>query len=254
MVLFSALQATVLEEARSYLPTAFPLFFFQRAMSVFKTPYLYYRSFRFLSLIRGPQGKINKDSVWKAEAMNSIKYLSHGDLILKTILAAKCAGDILQDYQKLGDCYQQLQKTFYWRYPIYESIKKKEIGALPPWLLLQKKQLQGVIRQIGKVSRAMTDVLFQGFRLSTRFYEVYLLLSGDEQVQFDGCLELIADWSRYQEQLVNGCISFGERIFTRADKEAKIEGTIRSSLDEISGIVFKTLKKPLDFIQGSTSS
>lgn len=251
MGVFSALQATILEEARLLLPPSFPLGSFQRGLSLFSKPYLYYRSFRFLSFIQQPQDVPTKNAAAiKGAALHLLSdFTTIGNYALQIALIAKCAEDLIQEYRKLGDCYQQLRQTVYWQYPSYEPIKKKEISALPPWLILRKKELQSLIGQMRRIIQAVGEILRQGCRLSIRLYEAYLLFNGDQQVQYEGCVELIAEWNRYQDQLQNNYqrlieelqkgSKLADRIFIRLGKPAKTEEIIeklRQSFNHIGNI------------------
>lgn len=239
MNVFSALQAAVLEEARPHLPSSFPLLPFQRLVSILREPYSCYRSFRFTALFQGSRGGPSQNAAFiQGIALHVLgDFTKIGSFALRIILAVKCAEDLLEEYRKLGDCYKKLQQTLSCQYPAYELISKKQISILPPFLLLRQRELQGVIEQIGKVTRAVLDMNAQGLRLGMRLYEAYLLFSGDPQTRFEGCVELVAEWDRYQELLKKDCRRFMEelqkksgladRILSHLGQEIKTEGIIK---------------------------
>ncbi len=56
-------------------------------------------------------------------------------------------------------------------------------------------------RQIQKITKCASLLLWQAFKLSMCLQDAYLLLNGDPQMRFEACTELVGEWELYQNQL-----------------------------------------------------
>lgn len=204
---FQAIQRTIREDADfQHLPP-----FLDKAIELFSKAHIYYSTFKLIEILdKSSKDSSEGNSAIYGAALHLVgDYTSIGSYALNVALAIKCTEDLLREYRHINGSYQTFCHAVKWQYPIYHSIEWKQNtkdehaqSVLPPsFYLLRQVQIMGFTKQILKIIQCALDVFWQAFKLSMSLCDAYLLLNGDSRARYEGCTELIADWSKYKKQL-----------------------------------------------------
>ncbi len=177
---------------------------------------------------------------------------SIGSYAVTVALITKCAEDLLQGYRNLNEDYQTLYQKIHCQYPIDQPLKwnRKGLQSIlfsPSLILVWQVQIIEKSRQILKIARCASRVLWQLFKLSVYVCDARLLLNDDPQTRYMACTELMHDWERYQAQMEENQQRLIEEIQKRsvlADRILYQLGLSRNS----AVILIEMRKKFLGFI------
>lgn len=218
-------------------------------IQIFFKVHMYYKAFQFAYISQ--EAGINPLQAHPAIFGAALQLLGDnttiGALAVNAALVVKCAEDILQEYRELMDAYQNLCEVFNWSYPTYEHVTvlkdSQELhGIIPPFIyLFWYGHCVSFLTQLEKMIIAAAIAVSRIFRISMCQYDAYLLFIGDTQARFEACTELVADWSRYREQLltdtsflfdkIEQSSAFADRIFERLG----VKSTSSTFLAELRG-------------------
>ncbi len=227
---FQAVRKTIVEE---FAPHSLPPYL-DETIKLFHILHLYYRTFKQVRLFaKADKNPLKGHPAVYGAALHLIgNYTSLGSYAIHIALVTKCAEDMLREYRELSQTYRRLKEAIRWQYPIYQPVEwkrktPKTVQRLltPSLYLFWRVRSMNIVRQVFKIIKYASLVLWQTFKLSMCLKDAYLLLNGESQAQYEACTELVGEWEEYQTQLKEnqGCLleeigkgrSLANRILTR---------------------------------------
>ncbi|CUI17665.1 hypothetical protein PNK_2061 [Candidatus Protochlamydia naegleriophila] len=215
---FQAIKETTYEEAHHHYPIPY---FLEEIVDLFGKVHLYYRAIKNHRLFKQAEAEgRGHPAVYGAALHLASDYTRLGSYAIKVALVAKCAEDLLHQYQQLHSSYRQLNDFLFQRFPIYHPIQVRPDSQKTPYLspsfrLFIDIEVMGFLQRLLKVFSCALQVLKEAFQMSMCLRDTYLLANGDPQAKFDACTELIGDWERYLNQLGDNQAWLREEIAKR---------------------------------------
>jgi hypothetical protein len=223
---YQAIHQTVFEQAQidyQIPPCVEPI------TKIFGHAHRFYRVFKYDRLLQhaNQQGR-GHPAVYGAALHLVGDFTTWGAYALKVALIAKCAEDLLHQYQNLHLSFCRLKSTIDQRFPhsppdlFKSSIPQKNVYLSPAFQLQISSQVILLKYRLLNIFNACLEVLIETFKLSMCMQDTYLLTQGNPQAQYEACTELVGDWDRYFSQLQNDTLYLKEQIFKKKELTNRI--------------------------------